>query len=54
MVLLLLVKVSFWRRLTNLHLSMLIMTVLRFRDIFKFFSVNTAVAILFVWSEYSF
>ena len=41
-VLLILVETNFKHRLTDLHLSKLIMTVLTFRDISKFASVNTA------------
>ena len=42
-VLLLLDDTKFKHRLTDLHLSKLIMTVLPFRDVSKFSSVNTAI-----------
>ena len=43
MVLLVLVDTNFQHRLTDLHLSKLIMTVLTFRDASKFASVNPAI-----------
>ena len=35
--------INFYHRLTDLHLSTLIMTVLTFRDVSKFSGVNTAI-----------
>ena len=46
MVLLFLVYTNFFHRLTDLHLSKLIMTVLTFRDVSKFSSVNAAIYVI--------